>query len=38
MQEIVPNVEDILPLYESSSEWESIEEGLTTAAVNERDM
>ena len=34
MQEIVPNDEDILPLYKSSSEWESIEEGLT-AAVND---
>ena len=34
MQEIDPNEEDILPLYESSSEWESIEEGLT-AAVND---
>ena len=34
MQDIVPNDKDIPSLFELSSEWDSIEEGLT-AAIND---
>ena len=34
MQEVEPNQEDIPPLYEQSSEWNSIEESLK-AAIND---